>query len=298
VRGPWSIVFADMPVSDSSMETRVMVAPTSSFKQGKANVVRLRHPRTRMPASFLHNPESGHLCELLAFGEEHRSWLIGERLVADGRVFLATPVHPVLLVLPYLYEAERLVPLDQLLEEAELPSTDIVLSSTKGLEVVAESKGAADLNVWKFDKEKALSWLEERVARVTKVLQRQAIDLTQGAVSSNFRLAGPEQTYDDYRLCALGLVSEYLLPDLATALKERLGIEEKKTSIGQFKRQSVGGQGDGPKPKKAKQEGPTEDYSKKAVKAIVKEEDNAKMKALKASAKGTKSIASFFSKKT
>ena len=86
-------------------------------------------------------------------------------------------------------QAERLVPLDQLLEEAELPSTDIVLSSTKGLEVVAESKGAADLNVWKFDKEKALSWLEERVARVTKVLQRQAIDLTQ-VWTTNFNLCG------------------------------------------------------------------------------------------------------------
>ena len=102
--------------------------------------------------------------------------------------------------------------------------------------MVAERKGAADLNVWKFDKEKALIWLEERVTRVTKVLQRQAIDLTQvynkiqplqrtpqpllqGAVSSNFRLAGPEQTYDDYRLCALGLVTEYLLPDLAAALQ-------------------------------------------------------------------------------
>ena len=65
------------------------------------------------------------------------------------------------------------------MEEGELPSTDIVLGSTKGLEVVAERKGAADLNVWKFDKEKALIWLEERVTRVTKVLQRQAIDLTQ-----------------------------------------------------------------------------------------------------------------------
>ena len=86
-------------------------------------------------------------------------------------------------------QAERLVPLDQLLEEAELPSTDIVLSSTKGLEVVAESKGAADLNVWKFDKEKALSWLEERVARVTKVLQRQAIDLTQ-VLTTNFNFYG------------------------------------------------------------------------------------------------------------
>ena len=65
------------------------------------------------------------------------------------------------------------------MEEGELPSTDIVLGSSKGLEVVAKRKGAADLNVWKFDKEKALIWLEERVTRVTKVLQRQAIDLTQ-----------------------------------------------------------------------------------------------------------------------
>jgi len=286
-----------MPVADSGMETRVMVAPTSCLKQDQAQVVRLRHPRTREAASFLHNPDSGDVCELLAFGEEHRSWLIGEKLVADGRIFLATPVHPLLLVLPYLYQAERLVPLDQLIEEADLPATDIVLTNTKGLEVVAERKGDADLNVWKFDKEKALAWLEERVARVAKVLQRQAIDLTQGAVSSNFRLAGPEQTYDDYRLCAFGVVSEYLLPELADALQERLGVEEKKPSLGQFKRQSVGGQ-DGPKPKKAKHEGPAEDYSKKAVKAIAKEEESAKVKALKASAKGTRSIASFFAKKT
>jgi len=286
-----------MPVADSGMETRVVVAPTSSLKKGQAKVVRLRHPRTREPASFLHNPDSGDLCELLAFGEEHRSWLIGEKLVADGRIFLATPVHPVLLVLPYLYQAERLVPLDQLIEETEFPATDIALGGTKGLEVVAERKGDADLNVWKFDKEKTLGWLEERVGRVAKVLQRQAIDLTQGAVSSNFRLAGPEQTYDDYRLCAFGVVSEYLLPELADALQERLGVEEKKPSLGQFKRQSVGGQ-DGPKPKKAKHEGPAEDYSKKAVKAIAKEEESAKVKALKASAKGTKSIASFFAKKT
>ena len=49
-------------------------------------------------------------------------------------------------------QAERLVPLDQLIEEAEFPATDIVLGSIKkGLEIVAERKGDADLNVWKFD---------------------------------------------------------------------------------------------------------------------------------------------------
>ena len=90
-------------------------------------------------------------------------------------------------------KAERLVPLDQLIEEADLPATDIVLTNTKGLEVVAERKGDADLNVWKFDKEKALAWLEERVARVAKVLQRQAIDLTQvDSVNQLYLMVGSE----------------------------------------------------------------------------------------------------------
>ena len=113
-----------------------------------------------------------------------------------------------------------------------------------------------------------------------------------------------------------------MLKFLKIDFQERLGVEEKKPSLGQFKRQSVGGQ-DGPKQKKAKLEGqfkccnivvdstadfffncfiaslslgPAEDYSKKAVKALPKEEESAKVKALKASAKGTKSIASFFKK--
>ena len=50
--------------------------------------------------------------------------------------------------------------------------------------------------------------------------------------------------------------------------------------------------------KKAKLEGPTEDYSKSYKKAEVKEEvKGAKDKALAKSAKGTKNIMSFFGKK-
>ena len=83
-------------MADSGVETRVMVAPKSSLNQGQvlgfwklelssclneghvlhsnvqAKVVSLRHPRTKESASFLHNNDSGDLCELLAFGEEHR----------------------------------------------------------------------------------------------------------------------------------------------------------------------------------------------------------------------------------
>ena len=137
---------------------------------------------------------------------------------------------------------------------------------------------------------------------------------------------------DDYRLCAFGVVSEYLLPQLADALQVsptwqylklhryppgktwRWGEETFPWSV----QKTICWW---PRWTQAKESqawrslwifivtsgqlshnewfpGPAEDYSKKAVKAIAKEEETAKVKALKASAKGTKSIASFFAKKT
>ena len=73
-------------------------------------------------------------------------------------------------------------------------------------------------------------------------------------------------------------------------------VQDKPVGLGQKRLSSAGH--DGPKAKKAKPEGPAEDYTKKAVKAVQKEEQTAKQKALAVSAKGTKSISSFFGKKT
>jgi len=289
-----------MPVADSKIETRVLVVPTPSLgdSDGCMRTVKLRHPKTDTAATFLHNSASNKLYELLAFSEEHRSWFVGQKVVSDGRLFLATPVNPVFLLLPYLVKATRLVPLDQMLEDDKFPLTEEILGMVKGLDKVAESKGDADLNVWKYSQELALTWLKERVERVAKVLEKQGIDLTQGAVSHNYKQAGVEPSSVEYRRVAFGIVSEYLSSDLATALEEILGLVEDKPVAKGIKRQSTGVQKDGPKAKKGKIEDPVEDYSKKSVKATIKEEQTAKQKALAVSAKGTKSISSFFVKKT
>ena len=181
-----------MPVA-SGQETRVLVAPSAMLRGEEARVVSLRHPRTREAASFLLDPATGALAELLAFQEDHRAWFLGQQVVADGRLLLATPVSPLLLALPYLVAADRLVPFDQLLEDEDFPLASTLLAEAKGLEAVAESKGAADLNVWKYSEERAVAWLEGRVGRVAGVLEDQAIDLTQGAVSHNYRQAGAAQ---------------------------------------------------------------------------------------------------------
>merc|ERR1712059_116807 len=158
--------------------------------------------------------------------------------------------------------------------------------------------GDRDLNVWKYNEEKALNWLESRVEVVTKVLQKQGVDLTQGAVSLNYQhnISGNSDGKVEYKKIALGIVQEYLETDLGEKLASRLDLpEEKPKTMGGTKR--VSDAGDFSKSKKAKLEGPLEDYTKMAVKAIVKEEQNAKQKALATSAKGTKSITSFFKKK-
>ena len=243
-----------------------LVAPTACLAEGPVRTVRLRHPRTSSSATFLHDPSSGRLCELLAYTEEHRAWFVGDKLVSDGRLFLASPVHPVFLLLPYLAKAERLVPLDQLLEDDQFPLTEEVLGQATGLEAVAESKGAKDLNVWKYNSALVLAWLGARVERVALVLQEQGVDLTGGAVSHNYKGAGGvEPSLGEYKRHALGVVQEYLTPALGAELQEKLGLgqkEDKPVGLGQKRLSSAGH--DGPKAKKAKPEGPAEDYTKKA----------------------------------
>ena len=65
--------------------------------------------------------------------------------------------------------AERNVPLEDLLDDPKFPHLDKVAILSGGLSSVAKQLGDADLNVWKFDEEKCLSWLTDRVEAVAKV---------------------------------------------------------------------------------------------------------------------------------
>jgi len=287
----------------------VMIFPEVAMKDASTDnvkIVKFRHPKTDKAGSFLVNPTNNKVFEIFSFEEEHRSWFIGSKVVADGRIFLTTPVNPVFLALPYLVKSAKLVPLDQMLEDSEFPLAEEILLAALGdkLKVVADSKGDKDLNVWKYNEEKTLSWLVSKVECLGDMLEKKGIDVTGGASSNIYRhcasTAAPSVEYHRY---GLGVVQEYLGQELGEKLEEKLALpaEEKvkpeaaSTSKGS-KRMSLD-QENTPKNKKMKIEAPTEDYSKSAKKVEAKEELNAKQKALATSAKGTKSIMSFFAKK-
>jgi len=298
-----------MPVpdikNDPNIETRVMIVPEAALQEASSEnvqIIKLRHPKTETGSSFLLNPSNKRIFELMSFEEDHRSWFIGSKVVSDGRIFLTTPVNPVFLALPYLVKAEKLVPLDQMLEDSEFPLTEEVLIAAldEKLEVIADRKGDKDLNVWKYNEEKALEWLTSKVKSLGKMLEKQGIDVTGGATSNIYRhTESSSATSVDYLRYGLGIIEEYLSQDLAKKLEVKLELPEEEKIKGEKgnKRLSLDQGSNTPNKKKMKIEGPTEDYSKGSKKVEVKEELSAKQKALATSAKGTKSIMSFFSKK-
>ena len=76
------------------------------------------------------NSSNNSLNEVMTFDEQHRSWFIGSRVVADGKMYFATPINPVFLLLPYIIKAEKLVPLDQMVEDDQFKETEEILLAT------------------------------------------------------------------------------------------------------------------------------------------------------------------------
>lgn len=290
--------------SEDNLDTRVIVVPDGavhSLQEEAVKILKLRHPKTNSGSSFLFSKSNKTLCELLSYDEEHRSWFIGNKVLSDGRLMVATPVNPLYLALPYIKGAERLVPLDQMLTDQEFPEAEEILLETltqSRLQLVSESKGSKDLNVWKYNEEKTLSWLEGKVRLLAEVFEKSSEDTSGGASSSIFNTVSGDP--HEYRRYALGVVQEYLDTSLSEKLEIKLDLPKVKVEAKAANKRlsSVDVEEDENKPrKKAKIEGPTEDYSTSYKKPEIKEEVSAKEKALAKSAKGTKNIMSFFGKK-
>ena len=215
-------------------------------------------------------------------------------LEPDGRLQMLTSMDPLLLALPYLRSAERTVPLDHLLTDDDFPHvSDLVeMLSPDKMNKVANPKGTPDLNVWQWNESKTLEYLGQKIQRLTAAIQAGDLHL-QGQSENYLKRKNESESMEECKKAAWEFLSDYLQEDLSLLLAKKLKIDLEKTSS----------------PKKPKtnsnvnetksSNGPKDDYTKNFNKALLKNtpEQNSKQKALAKSAKGTKNISSFFSKK-
>uniref|UniRef100_A0A8C5S1F2 Rnh202 triple barrel domain-containing protein n=1 Tax=Laticauda laticaudata TaxID=8630 RepID=A0A8C5S1F2_LATLA len=115
---------------------------------------RLPHPSTGQAALYLFGSDACQIFEIKAFHEEYRSWFIGQEVQYDGRLFFATPMDPLFLVLFYLMKAEKeqgkFQPLDQVLVDEEFSSSIQLLQCTnisQSIHHIAEQKGTKQAKI-------------------------------------------------------------------------------------------------------------------------------------------------------
>uniref|UniRef100_A0A803TN13 Ribonuclease H2 subunit B n=1 Tax=Anolis carolinensis TaxID=28377 RepID=A0A803TN13_ANOCA len=225
-----------LPTKKGDCSQWVMVVPESVTDLPKKPnsgplFTRLCNPSTGQAALYLFSSDSRQLFELKAFHEEYRSWFIGQAVQQDGRLFFATPMDPLFLVLVYLIKSEKehgkFQPLDQILVDEEFPSCSMLLqctSTSRTIHHIVEEKEIGGKKFYKFSEEKTLKWLKKKVDQTVKVLKCHDVRVDARVQTATF-ISGKQftdATEDDYIRYAHGLISEYINEDLSTALAKYL----------------------------------------------------------------------------
>jgi ribonuclease H2 subunit B len=260
------------------------------------NIITIKLPRK---TSLFVVGSDGAINELVQFNERHRSFFVGELLLSNGMVYIATKIDPLFVFIQYLEQScnDRVEPLEQILEgPAEI---FIKFLNDSQMKLVADQKGPDNLKAFKYNEIKTLQWLKKKLNLIQKSLSKQKI-FTSGSSSTNFVKSSSDEAVDESALMeiALEILSEYISPDLKEQLRVSNGISD-------------GTPGETPKNKRKSDVYCTKDNSKRVK---VEEQENSpslsppkpnnvlqkqtiKAKALEKAAKGTKSINSFFTKK-
>ncbi|KAL8532460.1 hypothetical protein ACS0TY_008888 [Phlomoides rotata] len=148
-------------------ETRVLVAqgPSTSGKSA-GTVLSLRHPRTGNTACYLYT--DGGLQELHWFKQTYGSWFLGDYVCEDGRLYTATPVDPVFILLPVFEEARmkkgkepgKFRQLDEIFYIDGYPGYQSLSSiAEKTMPIVCDVKEVGSTKFFRLNDLKVLKWL-------------------------------------------------------------------------------------------------------------------------------------------
>eukprot|EP00887_Chlorella_sp_A99_P003218 scaffold9.g3218.t1 len=147
--------------------------------------VTLPDPKTGQPASYLLTPTG--LQELNHHRPQFGSWFVDESVVRYGGLYVATPVDPLLILLPLLEEARGangagvgvFCDLEQMLSPLGQASAHLLApllapaaaSSSSALECVCDWKEAGGQRYYRLSEARALAWLRCKVGAAAAALR-------------------------------------------------------------------------------------------------------------------------------
>jgi len=128
----------------------VFITPQHAMQEdGQTLVMSFKHPKTNVPAKFLvvKNELLVKIFELKKHSEEHCAWFVGNYVLSDGSMFIATPFDPLFFALTSLQTAQhgKFVLLNQIITSPE------VLAALNGydLDHIADSVGEDGMKAYR-----------------------------------------------------------------------------------------------------------------------------------------------------
>ncbi|KAL3501462.1 hypothetical protein ACH5RR_035911 [Cinchona calisaya] len=186
-------------------ETRVLVAPEGNTNgNGSGNVLSLRHPKSGNKACYLY--VDGGLLELHWFKQSYGSWFLGDYVSEDGRLYTATPVDPVFILLPIFEEARmkkeddtgKFRQLEEIIYVQGYPGYQQLASiAEQSMQIVCDFREIGSTKFFRLNDTKVLSWLCYKVHQLRQVLP---------TLDKNYAAQTQKATLVD----AVSIIGEYL----------------------------------------------------------------------------------------
>ncbi|CAG9576041.1 unnamed protein product [Danaus chrysippus] len=279
----------------------ILLVKEDLLKNDNFSIITLPHPAHGGPSKYCLDQANLKIYEIVTFKEDYRSWFIDDTVKSDGSLMMVTPINPLFLVLPKLRQkcCDRAMPLEDLLSEKGF---DKLISFFNDLNAIGDLKGSADLKAYKYNEEKTLMWLEQKIRKLSQILKDRNIHVTSGAISATFVASTVNSDKVDeefYLKYAHGIVSEYLEDHLIKLLEERFNFKSDLIEqVGNKRKSEMGDSNEIMKKIKFEAD---ETENKPIVNNVVPDvkkpkQLTSKEKARQKAASGTKTISSFFSK--
>eukprot|EP00873_Tetraselmis_striata_P006239 jgi/Tetstr1/426503/TSEL_016802.t1 len=209
--------------TEAAVAPRVAIVP-SCLGGGPVMSVQLAHPGSGAPAAFLLGA-GGSVAEVQVYRKTYAAWLTGQASVADGGLWLASRLDPLLLLLPALETMRAATSERPDGMFVELPSglldlpggaalAELVpplLGAGGKLECVCEKKEVGGHVYYRLHEGRLAAWLDLKV------------EATKAGIRSSSAVAMSCLEGPDLEVYAVGLLAEYLSPGRASALAERRG---------------------------------------------------------------------------
>ncbi|KAK6912383.1 Rnh202, triple barrel domain [Dillenia turbinata] len=190
---------------DGVDEIRLLVAPDSGASGSEMGpLLSLRHPKSGSRTCYHLN--GGTLHELQWFKRSYGSWFLGDYVCEDGRLYTATPIDPVFVLLPVFEEARmkkgdnpgKLRLLDEILSVDGYPGYQNLMSiAESSMRVVCEIKEIGSSKFFRLDDAKVLTWLHYKVLQLKDTLR---------TLDKNYAVQNDKDTLID----AVSILAEYL----------------------------------------------------------------------------------------